>query len=292
MILLLFISRLQRSPPVGLDPHEVRVVSLVARDRLILYFNDTGRYPVQEEPVMRNEQHPAGVTLQESLQPFNHADVQMVRRLVEKKEIRFTQQCLCQADARALPAGKMRHVLLKILVCEAEAKSYPADTAFIVIAAQLFKAFDNLAVGSQLFRIMLLRDGFLHVPLFFSQRDDIRKRPLEFFIECSVSKDRLLLNVAYGIRTIELNSSAIVFLLPHETAHERSFPRTIRSYEANLVPARNLKLHIVEQLLYAKGLCQPYHPQHSHIVTPKSFSYRKRVLPAALSVCLRMVYFL
>ena len=93
---------------------------------------------VEEVSVMRDDQDPAGVILEEALEPLNHVDVEVVRRLVEEEEVRLAQERLRQADARLLAAGEMRDVLLKVLLREAEAEGHAADAALVVVAAEQF----------------------------------------------------------------------------------------------------------------------------------------------------------
>ena len=203
---------------------------------------------------MRDDQHAAGVILQEALEPLDHVDVEMVRRLVEEQEVRFTQQCLRQADARLLTAGEMCDILLEVLFGETEAKGHAADTALKIVAAKQFKAFDHLAVGGHRLLIGIIGNLLLQCLLALSERDDIIKSPQELLVKRTVTKVRLLFDVANRAGVIELDCTAIRFFESEQAAHQRRLASTIGTDKTDLVTAGHLKTDIVKELVDAKGL--------------------------------------
>ena len=90
MLLLFFIGRKLSRPPLLPHLHIIGIVSLIGCNSLVFNLKNPVSHPVQEKPVMGNNQHPAGVILQKSLQPLNHAYIQMVGRLVQKQKIRLS----------------------------------------------------------------------------------------------------------------------------------------------------------------------------------------------------------
>ena len=206
---------------------------------------------VEEVSVMRDDQDPAGVILEEALEPLDHVDVEVVRRLVEEEEVRLAQERLRQADARLL-AGEMRDVLLKVLLREAEAEGHAADAALVVVAAEQFKALDDLAVGAH--RLLCVVDGNLLLErlLALAERDDIVKGAQELLVERPCAEVGLLLDIADSRRLIELYRAAVILLLAEQAAHERRLAGTICPDKADLVAARDLETDIVEELVDAE----------------------------------------
>ena len=207
---------------------------------------------VEEVSVMRDDQDPAGVILEEALEPLDHVDVEVVRRLVEEEEVRLAQERLRQADARLLAAGEMRDVLLKVLLCEAEAEGHAADAALVVVAAEQFEALDDLAVGAH--RLLCVVDGNLLLErlLALAERDDIVKGAQELLVERPCAEVGLLLDIADSRRLIELYRAAVILLLAEQAAHERRLAGTICPDKADLVAARDLETDIVEELVDAE----------------------------------------
>ena len=91
MLLLFFVSGFERLPPGRLDPHKVGVVALIAGDGMIFQFHHAGGHLVKKITVMGDNQHTAAIGAQKAFKPFNHPDVEMVGRLVQKEEIRLPQ---------------------------------------------------------------------------------------------------------------------------------------------------------------------------------------------------------
>ena len=111
---------------------------------------------------MRNKQYAAWIRLQKAFEPLNHSNIQMIRWLVKKQEIRFTQHGFCQADPCTLPARKMLHTLCEIYFRKTKTKRNPPDTAFIIIAAKLLEAFHNPSISSQCLFICTRTDFLFH----------------------------------------------------------------------------------------------------------------------------------
>ena len=72
---------------------------------------------------MSDEDHGRVERLELALEPFEALDVQVVRRLVEKKEIRVACERACQRRARQLAARERVELAIEVGLDEAE----PAD---------------------------------------------------------------------------------------------------------------------------------------------------------------------
>ena len=69
---------------------------------------------------MGDDQHTATVGTQETFEPLNHPDVEMVGRLVQKEEVWLAKQSLGQTDTRLLTAGEMLDILLEVIIRKAQ----------------------------------------------------------------------------------------------------------------------------------------------------------------------------
>ena len=250
--LLLLVGGGERRAAVVLHAQEIAVVPLVVRDRLVVELEDARRDAVEEIAVMADEQHAAPVVAQERLEPLRHADIEMVRRLVEKEEIRLAHERLREADARLLPAGEMIDVFLEILLRKAESERHAAQTALEIVAAEALEAVERTAVRRERLLVLRALQLLLERRLFRAERDDIVKGRAELLVERAAVERRRLLNVADRVVRIPADLPRVDLLLPHETAHERRLARAVRADEADLVPARDLETHIAKELVDAE----------------------------------------
>ena len=77
-------------------------------------------HPVQEIAVVRNDQERAAPGAEKPLQPLEHPEVEMIRRLIQQQEIGVGQQSLGERDPCFLAAAERPHRLIHLLAAEAE----------------------------------------------------------------------------------------------------------------------------------------------------------------------------
>ena len=206
---------------------------------------------------MGNNQHAAAVALQKAFQPLNHADIQMVGRLVQKEKIRLPEQGLGQADTGFLTAGKQSHLLLHVLLGKSQPEGSTADAALKVIATGMLEPLHQPAIGRQLFLAVVMPDFCLHGFLGSSQRHHICKGTFQLLIQsCLASHLRLLLHIADGISWVNRDNPLVILNLFQQALHQGGLAGTIGSHEAHSFPALYLKTHIIKKLIYTKGLAQ------------------------------------
>ena len=92
----------------------IAVVATIGIDGLIIQFQDDRADPIEEETVMRHHQKCLVTTIQESLQPFNHLQIQMVRGLIENQKVGISNQHVCQSHSFLLPTTQLSHGLLQV----------------------------------------------------------------------------------------------------------------------------------------------------------------------------------
>ena len=91
------------------------------------------------------------------------------------------------------------------------------------------------------------------------------KRPAELVIKRTLAEIRLLLDIADAVRTVELHTAAIGFILPHEYLHQGRLACTIGPDKPDLIATAYLKSDIMKQLIDTKRFRQPIYFQQSQI---------------------------
>ena len=255
MLLLLFISTELSCPALLPDLSKIAVIALIDSKPLAFNLENAISNPVQEETVMRNNQHAAGISLQKALQPLYHADIQMVGRLVQKQEIRLPDKGLSQTDTGPLPTGKGLHLSIKIIIRKTEAIGSPSDAAFKIIAFKMLKAFNNPGISLKLFLIMAAGNLRLHSLLLSSQGQNICKSRTKLLIKGSLSMHiRLLLHITDGIRLVDRYRALVVLHFSQKAFHQGGLACAISAHKAHALATLYLKADIIKKFFYAKGL--------------------------------------
>ena len=86
--------------------HIIAVIARVTGNLPLLQLQDALSHPVQEIPVVRDDQHRPFEGREIILQPFNGMKIQMVGGLVQQKDIGIRQNHPGQVDSGLFPAGK------------------------------------------------------------------------------------------------------------------------------------------------------------------------------------------
>ena len=154
----------------------------------------------------------------------------------------------------------MRDVLREILFRKAKAESHAADAAFVIIAAEHFKALHDFAVSFHRLFVMVDSNLLLEFLLAFAEGNDIIKRTQKFLIKRAIAKIRLLLYIADSRGLVKLHRAAVIFFLPQKTAHERRLARAICADKADFIPACHFKIDIMKEFINAKSLLEPCYP--------------------------------
>ena len=92
----------------------IAVVAAIGIDGLIVEFQNHRAYPIKEESVVRHHQQSLITTIQIPLQPLNHLQIQMVRRLIENQQVRISNQNISQGYTLLLSTAQLSHRLLQV----------------------------------------------------------------------------------------------------------------------------------------------------------------------------------
>ena len=181
----------------------------------------------------------------------------MVRRLIEKKEIRLAQKRLRETYSRPLPAREVMHILLEVLRREAQAKGDAADAALERIAAEPLERVDDAPVECELLLARCGGDLLFQCTLLLAEVDDVGKGTAKLLVERALAERRLLLDVANRRAIVKLHRSCVRFLFTQETAHQGRLARAVRADKTRAFAAAHLKGHIMKNLFHAKRFGKP-----------------------------------
>ena len=144
----------------------VAVVAAIGIDGLIVEFKDHAAYPVEEEAVVGNHEQRLVAAIQETLQPFYHLQIQMVRGLIEYQEVRIGNQHIGQGDALLLAAAQLPHRLVE--VTDLQLSQYLFGLEHLLRISFMIKAGVKHA-----FRRVESRRLFQHAHLQVTTKDDL-----------------------------------------------------------------------------------------------------------------------
>ena len=120
MFLLLVICFFISSILVRLCLKVSRISAAERTDLVIFKVDDSGCSRIKEVAVMGNHQNAALVGAKIIFEPFQHVHVQMVRRFIQKKEIRMTDKSRRKVDTYLLPAGEGMDISVPVFILEAQ----------------------------------------------------------------------------------------------------------------------------------------------------------------------------
>src|SRR5205814_4466226 len=102
----------RRGLALGALPRIRRVAAAVLHDRSLLERQGPTRDAVKEPPVMRGHQDCFVLLDEKSLQPFERCDIEMIRGLVEQKDVRVVEEQPRETEACPLATGKRGHLAI------------------------------------------------------------------------------------------------------------------------------------------------------------------------------------
>ena len=118
LALLVVIGSQLRLAQLALFRSKSGVIALVGAQMMVLDLEDAVYAAVEKIAVMRNDEDAAAVRGQILLQPLEHADVQVIGRLVQDQQIRLFQQQRRQSQPRPLAARKRGDLFLPEFLAE------------------------------------------------------------------------------------------------------------------------------------------------------------------------------
>ncbi len=125
---------------------------LVDAARFRFDFDDPADRTVEEGAVVRDEHDAGRQVAQESFEPVEAGEIEVVRRLVEQEDVEAGEQDRGQSDPRRF-ASRERCEFTVRASSEADVVEHRADARFEVFAAKGEKAIERVGVGAGEFRL-------------------------------------------------------------------------------------------------------------------------------------------
>ena len=191
----------------------VGIIAPVGVDGAVVEFQNRIAHLVQEESVVRNHEDGLVATVQITLQPFYHLQIQVVGRLIQHQEVGFRNQHISQRHSLLLSAAELSHRL------------------FQVGNVQLG---ENLFCLQHLLRIILMIEACL-------QHTFLR------------IKLRRLLQIAHlQVASVD-DVSALVALFIHQHRHECRLSRAVSRHESHFLSFSDREGNIIKKNLCTKA---------------------------------------
>jgi hypothetical protein len=120
-------------------PDVVFVVAWVTGYVAVVDFERNVRERIQQEAFVGDQKQCALEDLQATLKPFHGGGVEIIRRFVEKQDVRFAEKRSGHAGAHLPAAGEGAHRTLQVLLTEAEALQGGFGAMTHLVAAKMFE---------------------------------------------------------------------------------------------------------------------------------------------------------
>ena len=185
LLLLLILPHLRFTPVSPFSGIEV-VVAFVDIQARLFNLKDSVHGLIEEVSVMGNDDHRSSVPLEVLFQPLQCSDIQMVRRFVQKQDVRLLQKQNRQCKSRLLTARQCRNLLIVHGLVKGHAGENASDLTLIHVAAHALIALTELLVAGQFF----LRKQPLHLLLHLRE---VLKYFVHFLDHCPVGVESAVL---------------------------------------------------------------------------------------------------
>ena len=144
----------------------VAVVAGVVGERAQPDLGDPRHDRVEEEAIVRDEDHGVRIVREVFLQPVARVEVEVVRRLVEQQQAGATEQQLGERDAHLPAAGERLARLVRVRRGEAQPAQHGRDLQVDAVALSPSELLLQLAVSRQHRRVVGFVAGVVAEPIF------------------------------------------------------------------------------------------------------------------------------
>ena len=190
---------------------------------------------------------------EESLQPFERRDVEMIRRLVEQEDVRVVEEEPGKTEACPLASGKRGHLAIAQCI-EPEAAKDSAYGGLEVIATGVLELM--LSFGVPLEELLVsgpkTRLELVHLGLELAQMRG-RTTGVLFDRPGSLEKD-LLLHKADARAAGDRNVPRVGGVEARRDAQQRGLPHPVRPHETDAVSMGEAERHLAEHKPFTEAL--------------------------------------
>ena len=224
------------------------IIAVIVLRLAVCDFDDAVHDPVEEIPVMRDGQRGSFILFDIGFEPLYAVHIEMIRRLVEQKNIRFFQEQSGQIHPRLLAPGKHGEELIAHRV-----RNPKAVADLVHIRIHFIAAAHLIGVGEAvIFRkdCPIRRDGHLllqgsHLFLHGEQIPIGRAKHVLHRVTHGIDRD-LGDQADFAVRRKD-NGALVRLQLPGEHAEERGLAAAVAAHDAHALPRQDLKGKPVQQ---------------------------------------------
>ena len=230
-----------------------RVVARVGRHAPVLERGNMIHAGVHEGAVVADDEHGALVARDETAQPLNALEIEVVRGLVEQKQVGMAQEELGERDAHLPAAGELRARSLEIGRFKAEAGEDLLGVALELVAPKMLKAILDAAVFLEkgidaLPRLGNLGDLELQFLCALAHGSDLAGRGHDLGEDARGRIEvRLLLEIAHLRVFGELHGAAVGRIDTHDELEHGGLAGAVGSDERKAVACVDLKRRSAEE---------------------------------------------
>ena len=226
----------------------IAVVAGIERDLLHCQLRHAVHHVVHELAVVADHDDRAGVAAQETLQPFHAFQVQVVRGLVQQKDLGVADQQLRQRDAHLPAAGIVGRRTPHVLLAESEAEQDAADVRLQLVAAHHLVCVARAPERLELFLGRIRTQRILQRAQLIRRMDDFRVALHDLVEDGTVSHlDGLLLQIAHACALCEQDASFVCGFATADDVQQRGLARAVLAHQGKPVVLLQLESDIGEQ---------------------------------------------
>ena len=235
-----------------------QILGVVARERLqaaALHFEDARRHVVQEGTVMADHEQAAAEIVQVLLQPFHHADVQMVRRFVKNEEFRRTHEGRRQHKARLLAAGQAFRRLLPHGFRKGQAEEDLLQVRLVVVPVQILVALRCPGIGVE-HLLVPRRGGLFQLRQFSPQLQDFRVG-MEQEVPKGLRPEAVetLFHIPCLQPCLKSDGAAVGVIRIQQAFEQRRLAAAVDAHQPDMFALGHSETDIFEDFVRAEGFC-------------------------------------
>ena len=217
-----------------------RVVALERNHLTGFDFYYLSHYLVKKITVMGNNKNSSRIIQKIGFQPGNTFHVQMVGRLVKKKDIRPGDQKLAKSYPCFLASGKSFNRLFKVFFPKSQTLQYAGKLAFVCVAVFQLKFMGKSGIGVhkllQLFALYMLHFQFNGAHTFFHIKD-VLFGCKKLFVNGALSVNILILSqISHTFIFCQYHVSGISRKLFHNNAQQSGFSCAVITDQSDFFP--------------------------------------------------------
>ena len=277
LLLLPIIGRLQLGLFHRVDLLEPVVIAHIAVQLLVVHMIDQIDDAVEKRYVMGNQDKRVFIIVQVPFQPLDMYLVQIVRRLVQKQNVRLLQKKFSKKHPGALASGQLRHIPVKAHLRQPQGPAHLLDLRVDQIEIMggqklldhtgLFHIIGHFLIGS-------LRHLLIHrIHLRFQSKQELKSRRQHVPDGHALLQSGMLIQIAHPDIFRPFDPPLVRLQLPGDNIHKCGLSFPIGPHQPNMLSLQQPEGHIMKNSPVSKAVGQVFYSQNTHLpyFTPRLY---------------------